>query len=196
MDDYLIDVMDIERVIERKITTALRFLFTMHPRFRYDDEALKTRVIIGPDYPENDKPLAMSQICVGGITYVFDMEMSLGQNYLGPQYENGIKVGDKYATVIPFSYQLSCYGERNASRDLANAALNNATFVGRDIFNKLGIRTMKAEKGHTSPSKQFPKLFTTTVSCSSVMEWVGIIKAFDPTQLNLLEKIQANILKQ
>ena len=197
MVDYQINVMDIEREIERKIVTAMRFLFTMHPRFHYDDEHRKSRVVIGIDYPENEAPLQMSQLCIGGITYTFDMGTSLGNNYLGPFYgENGVKIGDQFANIVPFSYQISCYGERNASRDLANAVVSNVTFVGRDVFEQLGVRTLRAEKGHTAPTKQFPKVFNTTVSVSSVLEWKGIIKAFDPAQLNILQKIQANILKQ
>lgn len=193
---FNIAAVDIEREIERKIVLALRFLFSLHNRFTYDDDMRRTRVVIGIDYPENESPLKLAQLCVGGITYSFNMEASLAQNYLGAKYDdNGVKIGDNFACVIPFSYQITCYGERNASRDLANATVNNVTFVGRQIFNHLGIRTLNAEKGQTTPSSEFPKLFVTPVSCSSAVEWVGTIKAFDASKLNLLEKIKLNMDK-
>ena len=125
------------------------------------------------------------------------MGTSLGNNYQGAVYnDDGVKVGDRFSNIIPFSYQLSCYGERNASRDLANGALSNVTFVGRDLLEKLGIRTLRAEKGHTSPMKQYPKVFNTPVSVSSMLQWTGVVQALATSQLDILQKIQANISKQ
>lgn len=196
MNSFMITATDIEREVEKKIVLAQRFLFTMSDRFKYDMDDRKSRVVIGIDYPENDAPLKISQICISGITYTFEMESGFRQNLVGPIYDDsGVHIGDKFAVIVPFNYQMTCYGEKHASRDLANEALNNATFVGKQIFNSLGIRTIRAHKGHTSPSAQFPKLFSTTVSCESVLEWVGLSKVIDVNQLNILEKIKANINK-
>lgn len=196
MDDYIIEVQDIERELERKIVTALRFLFSMNKRFRYSSDPKETKVVIGVDYPEGDTPLKIPHICVGGITYSFNMESSLYQNYAKDIWRNGVKVGEARATQIPFTYQVSCYGERNLSRDLANAALSNLTFIGITVFNSLGTRTLRADKGNTTPYAQFPNVFVTPVSCSSIMDWCGEVVAIDETQLNILKKIEVNFDKE
>lgn len=197
MDDYLIEVQDIERELERKIVTGLRFLFSLNKRFTYSNDPKQTKVVIGVDYPEGDAPLKIPHICVGGITYSFDMESSLYQNYAEDIWRNGVKVGEARAAQIPFTYQVSCYGERNLSRDLANATLSNLTFVGREIFtNRLQIRTLRADKGNTTPYSQFPNVFVTPVSCGSIYGWCGSVVAMDETKLNILKKIEVNFDKE
>lgn len=190
-EDYLIDVMDIEKTIEQKIVIPLRYLFSLAKRFKYDEDQNKTRVMIGVDYPRTDIPLKVPQICVGGITYSFDMEHTLYKNYMEDIVnEDGIHIGERQINQLPFTVQLNCYGERNVSRDLANAALSNITFIGRELFHKVGVRIMRADKGNTTPYAQFPKYFTTVVSCNGVMGWTGVNKALDVSKLNILRDIQ------
>ena len=194
--DTIIDVMDIEREIERRIVTSLRFLFELDKRFTYDDNAAKTKVCITTDYVENEAPLKLPQVVLSGITYSFDMGTSFFNNYAAPLFnDNGVNIGHKYINVIPFSYQLGCYGENYTSRDLANATLNYVTFAGIPAFKALNIRTLRADKGNTTPTAQFPKVFHTSVSVSGSFEWKGEVTTIDETKLNILKSINFNIKK-
>lgn len=194
--DTIMDVMDIEREIEKRIVHSLRFLFGLDKRFLYDDDIKKTKMCITTDYTENEGPLKLPQVVVSGITYSFDMGTSYFNNYARPLFsESGVNIGHRYINVIPFSYQLGCYGENYTSRDLANAALNYVTFAGIPAFKALNIRTLRAEKGNTTPTAQFPKVFHTPVNISSSFEWRGEVTAIDETKLNILKSINLNIKK-
>lgn len=196
MEDYIIEVNDIERTIERSIVTALRFLFSLNRRFKYNpDDRRSSRVVIGVDYPEGDAPLKIPHICVGGITYSFDMESTLYQNYMKDVVSDGLKVGEVRGNQIPFNCQISCYGERNLSRDLANAALNNVTFVGREITDRLNLRIMRADKGNTTPYSQFPNIFVTSVSVTGYVAWTGTVSVIDKDKLNILQRIKIDVDK-
>lgn len=195
MNDFIIEVEDIERSIERKIVIALRFLFSLSKRFKFDSDKRLSRVVIGVDYPKGDAPLKIPHICVGGITYSFDMEASLYQNYMKDIIKDNIKIGEVRGNQIPFSCQISCYGERNLSRDLANAALSNVTFVGRNIMDMLDIRIMRADKGNTTPYSQFPNIFVTSVSLSGIVCWSGSVSVIDVDKLELLQKIKIDVDK-
>ena len=195
MNDFIIEVEDIERSIERKIVIALRFLFSLSKRFKFDSDKRLSRVVIGVDYPKGDAPLKIPHICVGGITYSFDMEASLYQNYMKDIIKDNIKIGEVRGNQIPFSCQISCYGERNLSRDLANAALSNITFVGRNIMDMLDIRIMRADKGNTTPYSQFPNIFVTSVSFSGIVCWSGSVSVIDVDKLELLQKIKIDVDK-
>lgn len=196
MEDFIIDVMDIEKSIERKIVTALRFLFSLNKRFRYNlEDKRQSKVVIGVDYPEGDAPLKIPHICVGGITYSFDMEATLYQNYMEDVIKDGIKIGERRGNQVPFSCQVSCYGERNLSRDLANAALSNLTFVGRDIMGMVDLRIMRADKGNTTPYSQFPNIFVTSVSVTGIIGWIGTVSVIDTDKLNILQKIKIDVDK-
>ena len=194
--DTVMDVMDIEREIERRIIQSLRFLFSLDKRFIYDDDEKKTKVCLTTDYTENEAPLKLPHIVVSGITYSFDMGTSYFNNYSQPLFnDNGVNIGKRYINVIPFSYQLGCYGENYTSRDLANATLNYVTFAGIPAFKALNIRTLRAEKGNTTPTAQFPKVFHTSVNISGSFEWKGEVTAIDETKLSILKSINLNIKK-
>ena len=195
IDNTIIDTMDIEREIEKNIITALRFLFSANKRFRYDEKDSKTRVCLTTDYVETEAPLKLPHIVLSGITYSFDMGTSFFNNYSSPIFKDGVNVGHKYINIIPFSYQLSCYGENYVSRDLANAVLNYVTFAGIPAFRALNIRTLRADKGNTTPTSQFPKVFHTAVSVSGSFEWQGEVTAIDETKLNILKSINLKIKK-
>lgn len=196
LNDYIIDVEDIERSIERKIVTALRFMFSLNKRFKYIlGDKKSSKVVIGVDYPEGDAPLKIPHICVGGITYSFDMEASLYQNYIKDVMRDDIKIGEVRGNQLPFNCQVSCYGERNLSRDLANASLNNLTFVGREIMDTLDLRIMRADKGNTTPYSQFPNIFVTNVSITGIVTWCGTVSVIDTDKLNILQKIKIDVDK-
>lgn len=191
--DFKIDVVDIEREIERKIVTILRFLFSADKDFRYSEDNMETRISIGTDYPNEETPIQIPHLIISGITYSFDMGNSLFQNYANPVFnEDGVNVGHRYINTIPFSYQLNCYGENYESRNLANRVLNYITFVGKPAFNSLNVRTLRAEKGNTTPSSQFPKKFHTAIIASGVYEWAGVVQALDESKLHLLKSITFN----
>lgn len=192
--DTLIEVLDIEREIEKHIVAILRFLFSFDKDFTYSDDDFATKLCIGTDYPSNKAPMMIPHIVISGITYSFDMGNFLFQNYSNPVFnQSGVNVGHRYLNTIPFSYQVNCYGENYESRNLANRALNYITFVGAPAFNKLDIRTLRAEKGNTTPSSQFPKKFHTALSVNGIFEWQGTVKALDEDKLHLLESINLNI---
>jgi hypothetical protein len=192
-NDFKIDVVDIEREIEKKIITILRFLFNADKDFRYSDDDKETRLCIGTDYPNNETPMEIPHLIISGITYSFDMGNSIFQNYANPVFnDDGVNVGHRYLNTIPFSYQVNCYGENYESRNLANRALNYITFVGKSAFNALNVKTLRAEKGNTTPSSQFPKKFHTALIVSGVYEWSGAIRALDESKLNLLKSITLN----
>lgn len=192
-NDFKIDVVDIEREIEKKIITILRFLFSVDKDFRYSDNERDTRLCIGTDYPSEEAPMRIPHLIISGITYSFDMGNSIFQNYANPIFNDlGVNIGQRYLNTIPFSYQVNCYGENYESRNLANRTLNYVTFVGKSAFKALNVTTLRAEKGNTTPSSQFPKKFHTALIVSGVYEWSGIVKALDESKLHLLKSITVN----
>ena len=192
-NDFKIDVVDIEREIEKKIVTILRFLFGADRDFRYSDSEKETRLCIGTDYPSEETPMMIPHLIISGITYSFDMGNTIFQNYANPVFnKKGVNVGHRYINTIPFSYQLNCYGENYESRNLANRTLNYITFVGKPAFNALNVRTLRADKGNTTPSSQFPKKFHTALTVSGIYEWAGVVQALDENKLHLLKSITLN----
>ena len=192
-NDLKIDVVDIEREIEKKIVTILRFLFSVDKDFKYSDDDAQTRICIGTDYPMGENPMQIPHLIISGITYSFDMGNTIFQNYANPVFnQQGVNVGHRYINTIPFSYQLNCYGENYESRNLANRTLNYVTFVGKEALNSLNVRTLRADKGNTTPSSQFPKKFHTALSVNGIYEWTGTIQALDESKLHLLKSITLN----
>lgn len=195
--NYKITDEDIERYIERQLVVALRVLFTLDDKYNYSKDDANSEFTITADFPSRDAPGKEAGIVVTGISYTFNLQSTLNQNFSEEIFEKNsddvsILVGERYRAAIPFNCTVMCEGEMNYVKDLSNKATNILAFTGKKVIEKLGITLYNISKGSCQPKTQYPsKIFQVPISVSGYVTWVGTYKCLDPDKMeNLLKEIK------
>jgi hypothetical protein len=186
---------DIEYALEEKFVTALQGVFAFDDKFIYNEDDIQTKIIITPDYPEDNTPIKVPHLIVTGISYEFNLDTSMFRNFAGNVFgDNGIQTGNKYANIIPYSVTLICLAQLFESKDLANKVINYISFEASEAFDYVGLNITRTIKGQSSPQTQFPeKIFQTPVTVTGNLHWTGT-KTVDMLNIsNVLQKIKSNI---
>ena len=183
---------DIEKELERKVISALRSMFFINQKFKYNNEDSATRLIISPEYPNKTAADKTPHLIMSDISFSYNCSNSLGQNLYQDLYDPVTKKisGKTYANVIPFSFNLVCLAERYLSRDLANFVVNYLGIAFKDIMYSIGVNIMNISKSPTRATKQYSeKIFETDVSIQGHLEWVANIMYDDMTKEAILDQI-------
>lgn len=194
--NYTIQDSDVEKFIESGLITSLRYMLYLDDRFRWDFDARNRDIDVVTEFPNREQPLKENVVIVTGLNWNGNNMSSLNQDIAEPiNTEDGIHVGDKYRTVINFSCTVLCEAEGMRSKDIGNKVANILMFTGKEVLAKNGITIYNINKGVTGPKAQTPtKVFSTPISVSGSVTWVGIFKYKDVNDMNLLDKIKIKVI--
>ena len=201
--DYKITDEDVERFIERQLIVTLRTMFTLDEKYNYSTDDSKSEFTITTDFPMRDIPEKETGIAVTGISYTFNLQTTLGQNFSEEIFakdskDRSVLVGERYRMVVPFNCTVICQGEANYIKDLANKVANILCFTGKKIIEILGITIYNISKGSCQPKTQTPaKVFQIPINVSGCVTWEGSHRYIDPDKMNnLLKEIQINFIME
>lgn len=182
---------DIEYEIEKKYMTALRAIFEIDTKFRYNEDDTLTKVIITPEYPMKGSSFKTPHIVATNVSYSFNLQNTMFNNYCSDIIaETGEKIGESILNIVPYSVSLVCLSEYFVSKDLANSVVNWMSAGASEVFKFLGLNIQNVSKSATSAQHQYPEhIFETVVGVQGYVEW-QCQKFDDQTVLHLLEKIK------
>jgi len=187
-------MIDIERAIETNLVTGLRTVFVTEEEHHYNKDMKVTKIIISGAFPSKDSEMKIPQLVVTQIGLSIQ-KTSLFGNYYGDIIENGIVVGQRFKTIVPYSASIVCLSSSDSSsKDLAGKVLNYITFVASEFFdNDLHLNIQGAQKSTGGPQRLVPnKAFAHTISINGTLHWAGIKK---PEPKPLFTKIRLEIEK-
>jgi len=186
--------LDLEYALESSFVTGLRAVFKFDDAFPYIHESAETKLLITSTFPEKDHDMKIPQIIVsvGGLQI---NQTSFYNNYHGDIIKDGVVIGKRFATNIPYSVSLVCLASKDGTaKDLANKVFKYISFTTSEIFNddlRLNIQSVGRSSG--GPQRQMPdKAFGHTVSVSGVLNWIGTKIQTEETR-NILQKMKVEL---
>lgn len=186
---------DLEYNLEKNYILGLRSTLMEDEDFTYNTDPVQTKVVITTDYPEKEMEFKVPQIVVTGVSYSIS-ETSLSNNRMNAIIKEvegeSVNVGERYATVVPYSVSLICFASNTSlSKDLANKLVNLIKFEAFDFFNQqLNLNIRSINKAPTSMYNSKPnQTFMTQVSVSGDIHWVGEKYYKTPNYLKNLDAI-------
>lgn len=189
-----LNIVDIERRIEKKFVIGLRAIFEMDDSFIYNEDDTLTKIMITPEYPEKGASFYTPHLVVTNISYQFNLQNSFYGNYLDDIINNdGVHIGAKSANIVPYSLNVICLAEYYVSKDLANKVVNYMAYVAREVFNRMSLNIQTVSKSPTIAQQQWAEhIFETNVTVNGYVQWSGT-KTKDLTALNIMQKIKQNL---
>lgn len=186
---------DLEYHLEKNYILGLRSTLMEDTDFTFNPNLEDSKVEITTDYPQKEMEFKIPQIVVTGVSYSLS-ETSLSNNYMNAIIKEvdgeTVKLGERYATVVPYSISLICFASNSSiSKDLANKLVNLISFEAMDFFNaELNLNVRSISKGGTSIYNTKPNTtFMTNVGINGNIHWVGEKYYKTPNYLRNLEAI-------
>lgn len=186
---------DLEYHLEKNYILGLRSTLMEDTDFTFSPNLKESKVEITTDYPQKEMEFKIPQIVVTGVSYSLS-ETSLSNNYMNAIIKEvdgeTVKLGERYATVVPYSISLICFASNSSiSKDLANKLVNLISFEAMDFFNaELNLNVRSISKGGTSIYNTKPNTtFMTNVGINGNIHWVGEKYYKTPNYLRNLEAI-------
>lgn len=186
---------DLEYHLEKNYILGLRSTLMEDTDFTFSPNLEDSKVEITTDYPQKEMEFKIPQIVVTGVSYSLS-ETSLSNNYMNAIIKEvdgeTVKLGERYATVVPYSISLICFASNSSiSKDLANKLVNLISFEAMDFFNaELNLNVRSISKGGTSIYNTKPNTtFMTNVGINGNIHWVGEKYYKTPNYLRNLEAI-------
>jgi hypothetical protein len=189
-----LNVIDIEKDIEKRFVYGLRAIFEIDDFFIYNEDDTKTKVMITPEYPEKGSSFYTPHIVVTNISYQYNMQSSFRDNYYYDLADtNGVHIGEAHANLVPYTLNLICLAEFYVSKDLANKVLNYMGYVAREVFDKMNLNIQTLSKSPTVAQQQWAEhIFETQVAVQGYVQWYGT-KTTNISALNILNRIEQTL---
>ncbi len=195
MTEAMINMLNIEYDLEESLVTGLRATFMYDDTFTYNEDLSQSKCIITSSFPEKEQDIKIPHIVVV-ISNLSISKTSLSNNFYDVIIEEGIQVGEKYASVVPYSASIICIANKDGeAKDLASKVLDYLSFTATDIFEDvLGLNIQNYSKSAGSPYRQMPdKAFAHTVNISGTANWIGEKRNVNNA---LIQQIKLEIIKK
>jgi hypothetical protein len=188
-------MVDLEYELEKRYVVGLRAIFKNEIEFLYNSDITKTNVVISSEYPDikDGAEFKTPHLVVGGIGLQWNNHTSFGSNYLKPVMQNGVKIGEQFVNIIPYSLTILAIGVQSDSKNLGLKAFNFISFGASEVFEQMGLNIQTIAKSSTTPQKQYPEtIFETPLMVSGYFEWKGT-KSTELAALHILKDIKLQL---
>lgn len=148
----------LRKKIEEIFIITLREIFKNDTEYTYDEDDLRTNIVITPPFPKIDQESKVPHMILENLSYSISRQ-SLFNNFEGEVRDSEKRViGFKYSALVPFTTSIAIYSTVvGESEDLADYLFNLLNSNFKKLFQAQGLLITDLAVSSGQALKQYPQ---------------------------------------